>query len=186
MLPLVTGFSKSFVYFTLHFLFRVCLFSLLSSMVQQYLLYLFPDIPPCPQHQLITIIHSSPAYANSLSVLIEYIIHISAVRLSIFCSCTLPCCFGLGAVLICHLGGNSHICILLYIFHTPQPCSSVFHFKIQPLITSLFTMHSFVTESLLEQPLEVIYLFLVKVTDIHNIAGNRNYPCFDCLDKVFS
>ena len=143
-----------------------------------------PRYPSLSQHQLITTIHSSPAYAHSHSVLIKYIIHISAVRLSIFSSCTLLCCFGLGAVLICHVGGNSHLCIILYIFHTLQPCSSVFQFKIQPLITSLFTMHYFVSESLLEQPLEVIYSFLVKFTDIHNIAGNWNYPCVDCLDKV--
>ena len=131
----------------------VSFFSFLQwSMVpwfNQYLLYVFPDIFPCSQHQLITVIHSFPAYAHSHSVLIKCIIHISADRFSILSSFTLSCCFNSGAVLICHVAGNSHLCILLHIFHTLQPTSSIFHLKIQSFITSLSTMHSFLRRAFL-------------------------------------
>ena len=114
----MTGFFKSFVYFTLHLFF-------LFSMVQQYLLNVFLDVLPFPQHQFITIINSFPAYAHSHSVLIKYIIHISADSLSIFSSFTLPCCFDPEAVLTCDVACNSHLYIPVNIFYTLQRSSSV-------------------------------------------------------------
>ena len=134
-------------------------FFFLSLMVHPHL--------PCPQHQLITIICSLPDNDHSHSVLIKYIIYISADKPSILNSFTVPCCFDPGAVLICHVADDSHLCIFQYIFLILQPSSSVFYLKIQPLITSLSTMHSFVTKSLLDQLAEIIYMFLVKVTNIH-------------------
>ena len=110
----MTGFFKSFVYFTLHLLSHVCLHPFLFLMVHQYLLYVFPDILPCSLHQKITIIHSFPAYAHCHSVLIKYIIHISVNILSTFSSFTLSCCFNPGAVSICYVAGNSHLYILTY------------------------------------------------------------------------
>ena len=72
----------------------------------------------------------------------------------------------------------------LYLLVLFSYSSVLFLIKIEPLITSLSTMHSFVMESILDQLVKFIYLFLVEFTDIHNIAGNRKYPCVDCFDKV--
>ena len=170
--PLVTGFFKFFVHFTLHLFSHVCLFFPLfdGPAVPSLCVPRYPSMSPAPTHHLLCL-RASPQ-------------RISADRLSILSSFTFPCCFDPGAVLICHVASNSHLCILLYIFHSLQPSSPVFRLKIQPLIASLSTILSFVTKNLLDQFVMVIYLFLVKITDIYDIAGIRNYPCVDCLDKV--
>ena len=141
---------KSFVYFTLHLLSHVCL---LVSFIQwsTSTFFMFSQIS-----------FHVPSTSSSPSCIPSLHMHIPTAYLSSISFTSWQTDFSFLAALIqglfwCHVAGNSYICIILYIIHTRQPSFSVFYLKIQPLITSLSTMHSFVIESLLDQLVEVIY-----------------------------